>query len=476
MRILGKSIKGHLKSNSSDNAESLLHRYNLIPMPDSWSKRQWTSFDPDDMEFLTSYVTTSANIARELYEDLAARYNSISEYVTRRDGTIPSSVAGAGIKIALSKLEVEEYERPSWRVQQAGALIVAGARVFMNVKPGYYENVYQYDGVSWHGFLTGQLPDPVTSEYVDIEPGAFHVEDWLGQYGAMYISGIEHSPDRNRPLRFHDTEVRRLGYIRGAFTRAWAPIPEIVIGVISGKLTVTHIHDGIHIVGSNENSFLRRFMLDMEEIRRREPMGSPTYKLIKDVMNTVAGKLIQINTGHPYIDLIARGVHMPVDPWRGYKKSKDAYMDLIEARVAGIKELKDKADSMYEDSKYPDRSMTFGTYLNTRHAPSATTGAYYQPMHGAQIWGESSARLGLLATITNAIAGYADSIITIGDASEGIAKYNAMVREAGYVAPETGMGSLLPKITHSSGYILGHRSSNQAAFERALERARTCKL
>jgi hypothetical protein len=146
---------------------------------------------------------------------------------------------------------------------------------------------------------------------------------------------------------------------------------------------------------------------------------------------------------------------MPVDPWRGYKKSKDAYMDLIEARVAGIKELNDKADSMYEDSKYPDRSMTFGTYLNTRLAPSATTGAHYLPMHGAQIWGESSARLGLLATITNAISGYADSIITIGDASEGIAKYNAIVREAGYVAPETGMGSLQPKITHGSGYILG---------------------
>jgi hypothetical protein len=76
-------------------------------------------------------------------------------------------------------------------------------------------------------------------------------------------------------------------------------------------------------------------------------------------------------------------------------------------------------------------------------------------MHGAQIWGESSARLGLLATTTNAMSGYADSIITIGDASEGIAKYNAIVREAGYVAPETGMGSLQPKVTHGNLHLLG---------------------
>jgi hypothetical protein len=455
MRLLGKSIKGHLKSNASDNAASLLDRYDLTIPPDSWNKKQWTSFTPEDMEFLLSYVTTSANIARELYEDLVARYSSISQYVTRRDGTLPTSVAGAGIKIALSKLEVEEFERPSWRVQQSGALIVAGARVFMNIKPGYYENIYQYDGVSWHGFLMGQLPDPLTSKYVDIKPGAFHVEDWLGQYGSTQISGIEHSPDRNRPLRFHDTEVRRLGYIRGTFTRAWAPIPEIVYGVMSGKLTVTHIHDGIHIVGSNENSFLRQFVLDMEAIRRHEIAGSPTYKLIKDATNVVAGKLIQINTGHPFIGKMARGVLMPIDPWRGFKRYKDTYIDLMDAHVAGIEDLKSEADGMYKHSKFPDRAMTFGTFLDSRLAPSATTGAYYLPMHGAQIWGESSARLGLLATATDAISGYADSIITIGDASEGITKYNNMVREFGYVAPETGMGSLQPKITHGYGWILG---------------------
>jgi hypothetical protein len=95
-----------------------------------------------------------------------------------------------------------------------------------------------------------------------------------------------------------------------------------------------------------------------------------------------------------------------------------------------------------------------GDYLNTHLGPKATTGAFYLPAHGSQILGEASARLGLLAEMTNAISMYTDSVITIGDASEGIAKYNEYVRRAGYTAPENGMGSIRPKIKDGWGYII----------------------
>src|SRR5260370_20002049 len=75
-------------------------------------------------------------------------------------------------------------------------------------------------------------------------------------------------------------------------------------------------------------------------------------------------------------------------------------------------------------------------------------------MHGSNILGEASARLAMVAEMTGAPSGYTDSIISIGDASEGIAKYNAMVRMAGYMAPETGMGSLRAKIKDGYGYLV----------------------
>ena len=144
---------------------------------------------------------------------------------------------------------------------------------------------------------------------------------------------------------------------------------------------------------------------------------------------------------------------MPTDAWRGYEHTKDLTKDIVDSYTESIEALRSKTDSLHEYSKNEDLFMTVGHYLDTHLSPKAMTGAHYLPLHGAQIWGESAARLGLLATTTGAISGYTDSIINQGNAFEGINEYNNTIRRAGYIAPETGMGSLHTKIEGGKGYI-----------------------
>jgi len=251
IRVIGRSLAGYLKESSQDNAEAFLADDDPVPIPDSWDKRRWDSFSGDEVALLKSHVAHDARTARQLHEHLVNTLLAISPKVIRRDGTLPPSVAGAGIKIAWSMSEMDSWSAPSDRVTQVGALTLAGGRYIMHVKPGYYEGLNFYDGKSWHGYLMSLLPDPATCEYVDVKPGPFNVMQWIGQYGAMCVSGVAND-NVNPPLREHDVVNRRLHYIKGSFIRVWASIPEIVVGVVSGRLTITHIHDGVHIVGSPE--------------------------------------------------------------------------------------------------------------------------------------------------------------------------------------------------------------------------------
>jgi hypothetical protein len=448
VRIIGKSINSYLDGKPADNAKSFLGRTIAVEVSEEWSHRSWESFSEQEKDVLRSHVATEAQIARELYEGLYDWLQGIDPHIIRRDGTLPSSAAGAGIKIAFSMSEVEEWDRPTDRVTQVGALSVAGGRYFTHVDPGYFDDLHLYDGKSWHGFLMSLLPDPATCRYIDIAPGAFDIDQWIGQFGCLCISGTVHDTS-NPPIREHDLTTRRLRYIKSSFTRIWTTIPEIVIGVVSGRMSVTHIHDGVHMVGSNEHSFLRKFAMRMEAIKDTAEEGSPLYILSKKLTNYVPGKLIEIYNNHPYIDPVDRKIMVPLDAGKSYKEIVNAYVD-------GSERLEELATKLFNESRFQDEDdeMTFGKFLD-RHLPSsATTGPYYLPMHGSQIWGMSSAQLGLVASLTNAISGYTDGFITIGDASSKLEQYRNTIQKAGYEAPSTGFGSFQPKISNGRGWIV----------------------
>lgn len=195
----------------------------------------------------------------------------------------------------------------------------------------------------------------------------------------MCISGTVHD-SINPPIREHNLETRRLRYIKGSFTRVWTTIPEIVIGVVSGRMSVSQIHDGVHMVGSNEHSFLRKFAMRMEEIKSHEEEGSPLYILVKKFTNSVPGKLIEIYNHHPYIDPVDRKIMVPLDAGKSYQEIVNAYIN-------GSEHLEELATKLFNESRFQDEDdeMTFGKFLDRHLPPSATTGPYYLPMHGSQI-------------------------------------------------------------------------------------------
>jgi RecQ family ATP-dependent DNA helicase len=457
-RLIGKSIKGQSPNSTLEqDAEVYLGRHDLVPSPpDSWHKRQISSFTEDEIKYIKTYVATSASIVRELYEKMAEEDRKISPYVTQRDGTHPPSAASAAMRIALSYLEVDSFGKPPWRVQQIGALTAAGGNVRMYGKPGYYEHVYLYDFNLDYGHLGGELPSPATCTYPDIAPGPFDIEHWQGRHFHMAISGIL-LPTKFHPLRVHDPVRGRLYYLEpGPFTHQWFAGASIAFGVRRGVLKVTHIHDGIEIVGSNEHSFLRKFNQEMSKLKEQQPEGSPLYNRIKRMVHVVPGKLLQVNTGHPYIEPLAKETPMPIDTHRFYKRHQDVTRDMFNAYNQGLRPLRDLADGMYEYSKYQDQSIQFGDYLNTHLGPKARVGAFYLPAHGSLILDEAHARITLLAEMMgdSSIATATDSVLAKDDQSEAVARYIASVRSMGRDAPETGMGAVRPKIKDGWGYII----------------------
>ena len=447
MRLVLFNLKGHLNMPAEQAAEEFLEGSSIVVPPTDYNKKEYDSYSPAELEQLKRYALNNATLTRELYDKLRDTLTSISPYVIRRNGMIPNSVAGAAMRTALSMASVDQWQPAPYRYTQMGALNNIGGRVFLH-QPwganGHYENLYLYDGSQWHNFLQRQLPDPCTCTYSDIPAGPFNLENWQGKYGYMLISGTV-TDNLNSPIVTDDPKTERVKYIKGPFTRVWASIPAIVIGVVSNRLEVTHIHDGAYMEGDNEISFLSRFSWKMQEIRDRTEPGTLLHEYAKLMANSLPGKLKEVNSGVPWISPLARSMYAPED------LDNDEIQELINAYIEGPEILYDKAEEKLVE--HDTEGVRFGRLLDRYLGPSATTGVYYMPFHGNMITSMSSAMLALAAHCTGAISGYTDSLITRGDANEGLAEYRRLVQEAGYEAPESGPGSFRVKIANGEGWI-----------------------
>ncbi len=453
MRIIGRDAWAYIKSTLEEAAECFLNEQKDELDKDTFD-RIWEELTESELAKLKEYAAKDARLTRELYEMLITLLTSIDEHVICRNGILPKSPAGAAAKMAFAMASREEWKRPPRHVMEMGALSYAGGRVF-NRKPGYYEHINVYDEDSAHMFIMAQLPDPCTCIYRDIKPGDYVHADWRGKYGCMLIDG--EGTDQYYPaLRAHDEENQRLRYVYGPFSepfsKMWATIPEIVIGVQSGRLRVDHIHQGVWIDGSSEDSFLRKHSLKMYELKQKSDRGTPMYILAKLLGISLAGKLAEVSLDKPYFNLKTGAVPFPNVPevWSEayYRKLCDTY---IQRGFEGIEEM---ADELIRQHHYAEDYTEFLTIINHHKPAVGKAGVYYLPMHAAQITGTASARLGLFAHCTNAISGHTDSAFTIGNQAEGIKRFHEIERAAGYESPEAGMGSFRQEVEDGHGVLL----------------------
>ena len=449
MRLLGRDTWAYLKSSLEDASSDFLGMHKQ-EIDKAWFKRPWESFNEDERKLIFLYAAQDPHLSRLLYEALIVLLTSIDERVICENGILPRSAPGAAARMAFAMASRDEWKPPSREVMQIGAWTYCGARVFSR-KPGYYENVWCYDISSAYPHAMTLLPDPATCEYHDIEPGLYNHEQWKGQFGCMLISG--RGLDEYYPaLRVHDTENKRLRYIYGKFEKVWATIPEVVVGVESGRLQITTVHGGFHIVGSNENSFLRKFVDNVYGLKNSSEPDSPMYLIAKLLMNALYGKLLEVLVEKAALEDFARFVQLPnID---GIDKHYD---ELMQAYVTGGEDaLEDIATELCKQHD-GNTDIVFGDLVDRHQGNVGKAGKYYLPMHGAQITGFVSAKLGLFAHCTGALQGDTDSAMTIGDAAENIKQYREIMLTSGYEAPETGLGSFELKFSNAHGYLVRNK-------------------
>ncbi len=455
IRVLGHDMWGYWKAGLDKSAKQVLpNSTGKIEIEKTDHDQTWEAFlqlPTNEQEKFYEYSRKDAELTRDLYLATVQLLLQIapgqegSSIVIRRDGTIPVSAPSAAARIAFAG-GPEEWDLPPEWVYKMGAKTYAGARVF-NRRRAFVDDIIVKDISSAYPHAMSIIPDPATCYYQLLSEQSFEIERWKGQWGVMCVSG--HNYDPYYPcLRIHDLEGKRLRYVHGDFSKVWATIPEIVIGVVSGRLRIDTIHEGCHMQGSTEDSFLRKFILHVYDIKSKNEKDSPMYLMSKLLMNSLYGKLVEIQVSTRWIDersFFQKVLKIPdIATQKRIAEVQDAYKDGEE----GL----DKLFSAWT-SEYPTVQETISVLDVLKEKP-ARSGQFYLPMHGAQITGFVSAKLGLAAYCTQALQGDTDSIFFKACNIDGMEAYKDLMLIAGYDCPDEGLGSFETEISEASGYLV----------------------
>lgn len=453
LRILGMDIGAYWKGGLSKTAQAILKGEDKVKVSKEIFNLTIQMFDAmsqEDKDLFWRYASEDARLTREIYLATVDLLIQVQPLVIKRNGLIPASAPGAAAKIAFS-MGPDEWDLPPNYVQQAGMYSYAGARVF-NRKNCYVDNISVWDINSAYPHVMTLLPNPANCRYKVVKPGKCNIDDYRGKWGVVLISG--EGTDKHYPaLRLHDTENNRLRYIYGKFDKIWCTIPEMVIGVVSGRLAVTQIHSGFTMEGSNEESFLKKFVLEMYAIKSASEKGSPMYLLSKLLINALYGKLVEVK--------ISNAKHVAEDAALAEVLKIPEFNDHItEVKSAYAQGGREGLEDLYWEwaELYPECEDVIHFFeLFDCLDETGKAGYYFLAMHGAQITGFVSAKLGLAASCTDAIQGDTDSIFLLKENEMNFERYGYIMDLAGYDCPMEGLGAFEKEIEHASGYLVKNK-------------------
>jgi hypothetical protein len=451
MRIMGMDIGAYWKGGLNKTAQAVLKGQSKINLSQEIFHLSLQLFDAlpqEEKNLFWQYASEDARLTREIYLATVDLLVQVEPLVIKRNGIIPASAPGASAKIAFS-WGPDEWTLPPTFIHQVGMNAYAGARVF-NRKTQYVQNISIWDIVSAYPHVMTLLPDPATCTYPLVKSKKFTIEEFKGQWGVVKIKGEGLDP-YYPAIRMHDEENCRLRYIYGKFDNIWTTIPEMVMGVVSGRLRVDNIYTGFFIEGDNTDSFLKKFVDEMFRIKASSEKDSPMYLLSKLLMNALYGKLVEVKiTNARYIaDESASADVLKVPDLQ--ERKQEVYSAYAQKGEDGLYDL-------YEEwhEQYPDiaESVHFFELFDTMQE-QGKAGYYFLPMHGSQITGFVSAKLGLAAYFTQALQGDTDSIFTKN--SDAFAEYKKLMDKAGYDCPMSGLGSFECEIESASGYLVKNK-------------------
>lgn len=400
------------------------------------------------------YAAHDVRITFECLQALILALSDVSHAFVMRNGMIPRSAPGCAARIAWSLASNDEWNKPQEWVQEIGALTYAGARAFTS-RPGKYDRMWVYDISSAYPHVMSLLPDLCTVQYERVKEGYYDQEQYKGKWGSLCISG--RGTDKYYPaLRKHDEKHGRLQYVYGDFTRLWVTIPEIVIGVASGRLEVHYVHDGVIMEGEKDKSFLRKFVLKMYDMKKRSKKDSPLYLMSKLMMNSLYGKLVEVNVDACSVAKdyeLAKCLTIPIvrDKEGKHENWQETIQAYVQHGIDGLMEIQEKYADVQEHA-------SFGMLYKLHGRQTGIAGQYYLPLYGAQITGMTSAKLGLVASLSGATNGHTDSIFVDKPIEWEIDAAMSLIEQCGYEAynRQNGLGSFVCEIAGMPATIIRH--------------------
>ena len=412
IRLISRDLWGYFKAGLGKTAQLLTGEAKMdveaeLPYPlENIFRRPWETFTEDERRKIIVYNKRDGRLTRNsalaLYE-LMERYGRAYD----RRGIFPVSAPSYAAKLT-AKIAGEEIPKVGMDFAQLAADSYGGARVF-SLWQGWITGLNVADIHSAYPSVMLKLPDPRTAERIRITPGAFEPErfvnaDGSGRTGILRISGI--GIEEKYPAIAGRLEDGRLTYIVGEFKHIATTLPEVMAGVLTGRLRDVEIEEGFILHGNPETSPLAELVRRFRTLKESSSKDSAAYEFAKLVQNALYGKLVEL-----VLDMFPipqEDAHQLV-----YYLMNDYRQEYLSAYLAGgIDAMEKFALDILDQS--PDASNglgELGTYL-TFAAPGGHMGSFAMPDYGALVTGTIRGYLGLAAWATGAIQGDTDSIFT----------------------------------------------------------------
>ena len=448
IRLIGRDLWGYWKYGLDATAKALAS-YNVTQKIDlgdekALFEKDWMDFTEEEKARIITYAQTDAKVTREIYlatVELLKSIDGVGEWMMNAQGVLPPSAPALAAKIMFQFASEDAWERPDPIAEQWSLDAYSGGRCF-NLKQGNVQNINVFDITSAYPFAMSILPDPCTAEVEWFSTVKFSLTKFRGQFGVVEISADE--TNASYPSIRGRLNTGHIQYYYGHIDHQRTTIPEMMLGIVSGRLTNLTIHGGFIIHGSPEQSFLREYVHKFYTLKEASEKDSPVYLMAKLFINSPYGKLIEIIDARNVLLESAELMYIiPKFPKTVEPTITNAYiqggLDNVDAVVADILDV------------IPSNGVT--TLGEIMDGTDVKAGRYFLPTWAAQVTGFISAYMGCAALAAKALQGDTDSIFT--DSTNWQTAFQGWMNQAGYPAPNHGLGAWTLEIENASGMLLG---------------------
>lgn len=462
VRLYGIDMWGYWKSGLNKTAKSL-GIGSKIDIQKDWFQTPLEEYTQDMINEMIRYAGEDARLTREVYLATARLLGSLSKAVFRRNGILPPSAPAAAARLAFSMMDADSFPRPPKQFEQLALDAYHGGYVAC-IRRGWVEGATVADLHSAYPSAMCLLPDPCTVEYILIEsdtwtdiPEEIRAAGCLGFVSATFVVFPDRFPGISKSHPEHTLHQP------GVYERFAISLPELSVMMDLGQVKMARIHHGFYLFGDSETSFFRRFVLhfyEMKETEEREGRkDSPKYLASKLLMNSLYGKLIEVN--EPKKPVLPREYELATiyyDPkLQGKTNRRNFQQAYIDGGIEAVMELSRKNREKWGNEE--PKAVSFADVLPK--GPNRA-GYFFLPIYASLITAMTRAKIATMLNLFKAFAGDTDSIFTTmrpgteeWKKAEKAADWICRRAGVGPVKDDPGLGGYGIEMIDGRGYVAG---------------------